>query len=163
MSNHDDYFQSIQKACLPGVWSKGVALAREGAVTLDARDGDEIRIRVKISNKPVSPRVTLWPDDEDWYCDCGDRNELCMHIAAAVVALKNGQVQSGQHKEGQESSSTDGIEYRFQRQEGALNLERWIVKGSQRERLSGSLVGFVGGLARDELHLRPFQPPARIS
>jgi superfamily II DNA or RNA helicase len=150
----ESYFQTVQKACLPGVWSKGVALARDGAVIEDSRDEEEIRLRVKVAGRPVSPRVTLWPGDEDWFCDCGDRNELCMHIAAAVVALKNGLAQSSAESGDSESSkartSAAGIEYRFRREDGALALDRWIVKGGSengREVISGSLVSFAGGVA----------------
>jgi superfamily II DNA or RNA helicase len=142
----DEYYRAIQKASLPGVWSKGVALARDGAVLLDS-SGEEIRLRVRVAGRPVSPKVTLWPlsdpEEEDWHCDCGDRNALCIHIAAAVVALKNNQAV---RESGASSAFSSRIEYRFVKQDRALALERWIVRGENREKLSGSLVSYAGGV-----------------
>src|SRR4051812_35030285 len=89
------YCSHIQKQCLPGVWSKGVALQRVDAVKLDSIQPDEIMLRVLVKDRPVSPKVTLWPQDEDWYCDCGDRADVCAHVAAAVIALRSGSLSSG--------------------------------------------------------------------
>src|SRR5690349_15411331 len=90
------FLAQLQKDCLPGIWSKGVALAREKAIQLESfKPGDgntEIVLRVQVKDRPVSPKVQLWPEDEDSYCDCGDRNELCAHIAAAAIAIKNGDI-----------------------------------------------------------------------
>jgi superfamily II DNA or RNA helicase len=142
------YYRAIQKAALPGVWSKGVALAQQGAVIVDSEAGDEIRFRVRVSDRPVSPKVTLWPEsepeDREWHCDCGDRNELCMHIAATAVALKTGKaVKSGTDES---HPGAGGLEYRFVKQDRALTLERWIVRGEKKEKLVGSLVSHAGGI-----------------
>lgn len=147
----DSLYSAIQKAALPGVWSKGVALSRENSVIEDSRssDGSEITLRVRAGHKPVSPKVNLWPEDEDWYCDCGDRNDPCIHIIAAVVALKNGTLAST-------SSSSPSSEVQFQlpelhycfvRKENLLALERWIVRGDKREPLTQSLIRFTGGIS----------------
>ncbi|MDR3606887.1 MAG: SNF2-related protein [Oligoflexia bacterium] len=145
ISISEPYFRAIQKAALSGIWSKGVALARDGAVILDASDGEEIRLRVKTPGRTVSSRVTLWPnsdpEDEDWHCDCGDRNELCMHIVAAAVALKNSQLAQEETQ-----ASAGRVEYRFRRQDRALVLERLIRRGEAREPLTGSLVSLAGGI-----------------
>ena len=79
MADFTEFCAIIQKQCLPGIWSKGVAFARSGALIQDRFTDQEISYRVKLADRPVSPKVTLWPEDEDWYCDCGDRNEICAH------------------------------------------------------------------------------------
>jgi superfamily II DNA or RNA helicase len=155
------FFQSVQKAALPGVWSKGVALSRENAVLRDTREPDdsEIVLRIRIPNRPVSPKVSLWPEDEDWYCDCGDRNDPCLHIVAAVVALKNGTlaISASETTEDkadsaeQKVSRTPELQYRFFRRDGLLFLERWITRGNatnqEGERLTQSLVRLLGGIS----------------
>jgi len=160
----DSLYSAIQKAALPGVWSKGVALSRENAVIQDSRspDGSEITLRVRIGHKPVSPKVNLWPEDEDWYCDCGDRNDPCIHIIAAVVALKNGTLASTSsyqkpnteadaetHTENKSrpQSQLPELHYCFVRKENLLALERWIVRGENREPLTQSLIRFTGGIS----------------
>lgn len=152
--------QAVQQACLPAVWSRGVALAREKAVFLDsAEDAGELSLRVRVPNRPVSPKVTLWPPEEgdegeaDWHCDCGDRNDPCMHVAAAAAALRNGWAQSAEKTTGDSDAEVSGtragaseVDYRFKRREGALALERWIRWKGGEQRLQTSLVSFSGGI-----------------
>src|SRR4051812_32527547 len=130
----DALFDMIQKACLPGVWSKGVTLARGDAVIADSSKGDEIVLRVRAPDHPVSRKVSLWPEDEDWYCDFGNPNDVCSHVAAAVISLRSGKIQA------QASSPTGAassrvlaaqVHYRFTRQDGGLSFERWIFQGEQ--------------------------------
>jgi superfamily II DNA or RNA helicase len=156
LSFPETFFQSVQKATLPGVWSKGVALSRENSVLVDSREPDdsEIILRIRIPNRPVSPKVSLWPEDEDWYCDCGDRNDPCLHIVAAVVALKNGTLASLQGAakieetaEDRKAPSTPELQYRFIRKDGLLSLERWITRGQESERLNQSLIRLLGGIS----------------
>ena len=59
------FYTTTQKACLPGVWSKGVALARDGKVRIDIAKKDEIILRVKVAGKAANVKVNLWPIDGD--------------------------------------------------------------------------------------------------
>ena len=54
---HLELLDIIQKACLPGVWSKGVALARTGSVIKDSVQSEPdaemiFRIRTHESRQP---------------------------------------------------------------------------------------------------------------
>lgn len=133
----DDYFSSVQKACLPGVWSRGIALARTRAVRIEKSSETEILLRVAIPDRPVSRKVSLWPTEEDAYCDCEDRVEPCVHIAAAIAALRNDLVQSEATQ-----SSKRVIRYRFVREKKSLRLERRLGE----EDLSLPLSSLVGGI-----------------
>lgn len=149
----DSLFQAIQKATLPGVWSKGISLSREKSVIEDRRTADEIFLRVQVANRPVSPRVTLWPQDEDWYCDCGDRNDPCIHIVAAVAALKNG---TALGREDSAPHAASGLlHYRFSRDNGKLILRRWIVRAEREEPLTQSLVSYIGGITSGRIATPP--------
>lgn len=143
-----DLFETMQEASLPGLWSKGVALTRTQSVVADKVADDEIIVRVLVKDKPVSPKVTLWPNDDDWFCDCGDRNDVCQHAAAAVIAAKNGQLKAPEAGgSGVAVQAAPHVRYRFKRHpEKGLVLERYIVAGDKVEPLTQSLVSLVGGI-----------------
>jgi hypothetical protein len=182
-----DLFEIIQKACLPGVWSKGVTLTRGDAVILDSAPrllaagvsvDSELIFRVRSPDHPVSRKVTLWPEDEDWFCDCGGPNEVCFHVAAVVVTLKTGKI-----KIAGEGSSTGAVGdssaapasspskvlaaqilYRFMRHDGSLLFERRISQGpsaanagasTREEVLSDTLVSFAGGISSGRIRSLP--------
>jgi superfamily II DNA or RNA helicase len=79
--------EAVRKAALPGVWSQGVSLAREGAVLVSTQRADEITLRVRAAGRPVAPTVVLYPESEEWACDCGGKIDPCAHVTAAVIAL----------------------------------------------------------------------------
>ena len=130
-------YQAIQKQCLPGIWSKGLELARVGAVLQESAKPDELIFRVRIKDRPVAYKVSLWPGDEDWFCDCNDRNDVCAHVAAASISHKNGFISE---------STAPQIHYRFARKDGALLFERVIVNGDSETILRDSLTSYVGGI-----------------
>jgi superfamily II DNA or RNA helicase len=144
----EPFVASIQENALPGIWSRGIALTREASFIPDKLEPNELIIRVLLPNRPVHPRVTLWPEDEDAYCDCGDRNEPCIHIVAAAIACKNGLLKSEASQAGASATAqpANGVSYRFFRQENRLRLERWIQAGVRETRLDESLTSFIGGI-----------------
>lgn len=153
MADFTEFCAIIQKQCLPGIWSKGVAFARSGALIQDRFTDQEISYRVKLADRPVSPKVTLWPEDEDWYCDCGDRNEICAHVAAAAIALK-----SGPQVPAREAAAVRATEvlYRFSRDpSGSLALERFVRHGDETESLAQTLVALSGGISSGRLAWPP--------
>jgi superfamily II DNA or RNA helicase len=79
--------KAVRDAADERVWSAAVKLAREGAVVGDADEGDEIRLKVKTRGRAVPHEVYLWPADRDWGCDCGLPGDVCVHVAAAVIAM----------------------------------------------------------------------------
>jgi superfamily II DNA or RNA helicase len=86
----DDLLAAVRGACLPGLWSQGVKLAREGAVFREAARDDSTVVRVKTPGLAVAPTVTLYPKDGEWTCDCGGKLDPCAHVAAAVIAVAQG-------------------------------------------------------------------------
>lgn len=135
---------ALQEAALPGVWSKGVNLAKDATFYLEAEGAEEILLRYH--RPPVSPKVTLWPTEEDWHCDCGDRNDPCNHIVGAFLAYRDGRAKKPEAP----NVKADGaarLEYKFFAQNGYLYFDRFLVRGSKSERLHNqSLVALVGGL-----------------
>ncbi len=144
------FLNGLQKETLPGVWTKGVGLARSGMVQLERFGEDEIVARVRNPDRPISAKVQLWPGDEDHFCDCSERANPCFHVAACVAALKTGAAQilptSG---EAADRGTTGLLRYRFRRlqQEHKLVFER-LLDGNP---FPESLVATIGGIESGRL------------
>jgi hypothetical protein len=133
---------AVRKACLPGLWSQGVKLAREGAVFDAADEGDTTTVRVAVPGKLVAPTVTLYPEDAEWSCDCGGKVDPCPHVAAAAIALAQGNVASVGSQPDVASTHAPSLRlrYRLERKDGLLSLGRFVVHPDGREEaLRGSL------------------------
>src|SRR5262245_2064628 len=117
--------ESVRQACLPGLWSQGVKLARDGSPLVESSSSTEIVLRVRAPGQAVAPTVMLYPLDKEWACDCPSKVDPCAHVAAAVIAM----TQTGQR--GDEPVPTPRIpahvSYRFVRKERTLLLERFLV------------------------------------
>jgi superfamily II DNA or RNA helicase len=158
------FAENVQEAALPAVWTRGVSLARTSTPIFDdEREKGEFRFRCPLSDRPVSPRVTLWVTDGDWHCDCGDRNDPCPHIVAVVAALKQGRVQSPA-RTGTSTGNIRTIEYRlFTPQAGTadpgVRLERWILSSSSPPQPLGrdSVVNRIAGIQSGRIPEAPLQ------
>lgn len=77
---------AIRKAAGSDAWSSGSALARQGRVLVEAVSAQEVRCGVRIPGRALPFQVFLWPEEEDWDCDCSSRAAACAHVAASVIA-----------------------------------------------------------------------------
>jgi hypothetical protein len=135
---------SMKSAALQAVWTKGVTLSKDGTFYLEAESPAEILVR--FHKPPVSPKITLWPKEEDWHCDCGDRHDPCTHVVGAFLAYRDGKVKKPDGPSMKVDASAQ-LEYRFFPQAGYLYFDRFLVRGKKSERLHNqSLVSLVGGL-----------------
>ncbi|MDI3290218.1 DEAD/DEAH box helicase [Polyangium sp. 15x6] len=157
----DSLLQAVRKACPPGLWSKGVNLARDGAVILDRRTATELTYRIRVPGVAIAPTVTLYVADEEWTCDCGGKFDPCQHVAAAVIV-------AAQSPEGQAPATGTDVgsraapapkpalgkfEYEFSRDAGTLFLERAVVfPDGRREPFQGSITNRV---SRGDLPVLP--------
>ena len=145
------FLSDLQKGTLPGVWSKGVALARSGMVQLEKCGEDEILARVRNPDRPVSAKVQLWPHDEDHFCDCSEKANPCFHVAACIAALKSGAVQlpTPAPELAGTARTTGSLRYRFRRVAGERRLvfER-LLDGRP---FPESLVSTIGGIESSRL------------
>ena len=140
---------ALQKAALPGIWSRGVSLAKDGTFYLESETAAEVLLRYH--KPPVSPKVTLWPDESDWHCDCGDRNDPCTHSIAAFLAYRDGLTKKPDSPSLKKGAVLQ-LEYRFFPQAGYLYFDRFLVGGKKPERLHNtSLVSLVGGMQSGRL------------
>jgi superfamily II DNA or RNA helicase len=154
--SHEALLEAVREACPRGLWSQGVTLAREGAVTRERGDGGEIVLRVAARGTAIAPTVVLYPGDGEWDCDCGGRAGACAHVAAAVIAISQDQLDAAPAAE---------LRYRFERARGRLALRRTVLTPGQPERdLLSSLMSIASGRARAPAMtgLRPTQADLEI-
>jgi superfamily II DNA or RNA helicase len=136
----------VRKAALPAVWSQGVKLAREKAVTR-ARGGSatERILRVRAPGHAVAPTVTLFVEDDEWSCDCDAKTDPCAHVVAASIAASQGDEGPEEAKADQPATARSArLVYRLVARDRRLHLTRVIVHGDGREEpLTTSLAGDI--------------------
>ncbi len=130
-------FDAVRQACTPHVWSRGVEFTRADAVLSERADGEEVVLKVMTRDKVVQPTVILWPDDEDWLCDCGHHEAVCAHVAAAVIACRRARQEDKPLPAAQQASGR--LRYAFTRSQGALSFERYVVYDGREQILESPL------------------------
>lgn len=130
----DELFETIRENASKEVWSRGVELARQDAVSGDRRTDEEIILRVLERSRSVSTLVTLWPNEDDWSKDCSCKLDPCHHVTAAVIALKRAE-ESGQELPFAKTAGGH-LAYAFKRHEGSLYFDRYVVNGDERKQLT---------------------------
>ena len=129
-------FEAVRDACARPVWSRGGELARSGAVRGgDAGGPAEAVLRVVEPGRIVAPRVVLYPNDEEWECDCGSRDDPCVHVAAAAIAQRQGLIGEVEAR----------LAYRFRREAGSLSFERVAKTNAGEQTFRGTLAGQARG------------------
>ena len=135
---------SIRRSCKAGLWSSGVNLVRAGAVAVESRNDEEIVLRVRTPGRAVAPTVVLYPGENEWDCDCPGRVRPCEHLAAAAIALGQGEAASAGDADAKPLPKAEEawarIVYRFSQIPGGLQLRRFVVRADGSETpLQGTL------------------------
>lgn len=124
--------EQIQSEALPGIWSRGVSLARENRVLLrDASKIDEIRFQVTAPGQIAAANVQLWPDDEDSFCDCKSAQIPCMHLCAVASAIRSGSILAEPSQTATPSASA-GLFYQLSAEGRALSILRYLSRDRSR-------------------------------
>ena len=136
-------FETVRDACFPPTWSRGVELTRMDAVVGERAEGDAVVFRVSTRGGMICPKVSLFPEDRDWDCECASREEVCEHVAAAVIAWHRTQQQGGDLPAPKYAAGRVG--YRFKRVDGGLALDRVIVHEGEDRPLEATLAAVADG------------------
>jgi len=136
-------FEAVRSACSAGTWSRGVELAREGAVSGERDDGDEVALRVSTRGGLLCPTTLLYLEDAEWECDCGTREDVCEHAAAAVIALRRARAAGESLPQG--ANDAGRIGYRLTRQSSGLHFDRVVVGKTGEEPLRATLAAISSG------------------
>lgn len=140
----DALFAAVRRACPGPLWNQGTSLARSHKVYLISRDAEEVICRVE-GPKGAGLTVRVYPEDQEWDCDCPSTAGACEHVAAATIALR----QAEQSGEPLSSVSDQGqIAYLFSSCKPTLSLQRVLESQGQRQAIQGSLQPFLKGLGK---------------
>jgi superfamily II DNA or RNA helicase len=176
--------ETVRQATLPGVWSQGVKLVRDGAVTRvpasscgrGSGTANEVVLRVRAPGHAIAPTVTLYPRDGEWTCDCAGKVDPCPHVAAAAIFAAQAPAPDAASPS-EEPAPGARLVYRLGREATLLTLSRVIVRADGSEEPVTSLAsevaqGRAGELSatHDDLRIdrilgpspRRFAPLARI-
>ena len=137
-------FDAARSQASPPAWSRGVELARQGAVIGEEIEEDEISLRVSTRGGLICPEVVLFPDDLEWDCSCESKEAVCEHVAAAVIALRRAREMGLELPLGESSGGV--IVYRLRRERGALSFERAVVQDGKETPIRTGLAGIARGL-----------------
>lgn len=151
--NLDAIFEAVKEAGGPAIWNRGVTLARSGFSLVPTADPEEIQVQLAPQGGLIAPKVTLWPRDEEWACGCRTSAEICHHVVAAVIALKQAQ-KDGQTLKAPDIDTTH-IGYRFSRGVGGIWLRRVISAGDADVELFGTLANARSKSPRSRLIVTP--------
>lgn len=135
--------EALQDAALPAVWNRGVKLSQDAEWILVSLTADELKLHCRVTGQSVAAKVTLWPKDQDWHCDCGDRNDPCAHTVGALLAHRAGRTKRS--SSGPKPSATV-LRYEFSERDGFLILERVLSTPKGTNKLTQSLTAYTGGL-----------------
>ena len=139
--------EAIRKACLPGVWSQGVKLGREGAVTSGTTTADELTFRVRAPGHAIALTVTLYVEGPEWTCDCDGKVDPCAHVAAAAIAAAQA-AERGEALTAAPVMKPARLVYRMATKDRLLTVVRVLVHGDGREeRLADSIASSVARAA----------------
>ncbi len=122
-----ELFDAIRQQCASGVWLRAEQLTRTGSVDGKRTHNDEVEVRIVTKGGMSSPRVVLSPAHLDWSCECPSEDAACIHVAAAIIAVRKAQ-DDGQPLTAMTAPAVK-LAYRLGRKEGALTIERFLVRG----------------------------------
>ena len=134
---------AIRKASLPGIWSQGVKLAREGSVTSISSTPHEHAFRVRAPGHAIALTVTLYVEGPEWTCDCAGKTDPCAHVAAAIIASAHA-AERGEPLSAAPTARAPRLVYRLAEKDRLLTVLRVLVHTDGREeRLALSLASSV--------------------
>ncbi|HVZ37085.1 MAG TPA: SWIM zinc finger family protein, partial [Polyangiaceae bacterium] len=156
----EETFKAIRQACSAHTWSKAVELVRASAVAGVSEDADEIVCRVRTPERAVAPTVTLYPEDEEWDCNCESKAPCCEHVAAAVIAARRAQQEGLTLQTDQRSGAH--LVYRFKSAREHLVLERWVAQPNGQAELLDRSISSIASSAADKRRITPSQADIAI-
>jgi superfamily II DNA or RNA helicase len=130
--------ESVREECAPPVWSRAVSQARAGQLSgKRGRDGS-LELRMGTKGGMISPLVTLDLEHGEWSCDCPSNEPVCVHVAAAVIALAQAE-KEGRALEGVQGPAAT-VSYELVEHDESLALKRWLKREQGKEPLTARLI-----------------------
>jgi superfamily II DNA or RNA helicase len=119
----ESYLKLVRESAETRLWSRGVQLARSGAVVpIGEDDQGDPSFNIALAGRAVGVRVTLHCSEEDWNCECPSRDDPCVHVIAATIYWQKGDALPGAKRQ------LAGLVYRFSRHEKELSFDRFLER-----------------------------------
>lgn len=139
-------YEAVREECPPAVWERGQKLSRNATLLAQRRGPDEIEAQVSGSGGVSTPTMLLSPKQCDWDCPCPSQDGACLHVAAAVILLRDRLRSNAALK----SAKLPGrLRYELQRSEGGLALQISLTRQGKTEPLTTSLGHLLKRLGSD--------------
>jgi superfamily II DNA or RNA helicase len=135
---------AIRKSAGSSAWTRGEHIAKSPKLALESVDEDEVELRVPRDRGILTWTVSLYPNDDEWSCDCPTPRDSCEHVCAAVIVASA--LARGDSMERHHGDAIGRIHYRFNRDGRTLILKRLLERDGQMTELTAPL----GKLAKDE-------------
>ena len=126
--------EKVRNAVPESVWSVAVKQARDGGIRGISDDGEELCFHVKFRGKAQPFEVFLWPNEEDWGCDCTLPGPCCVHVCSAAIAWIR-EVKEGGTLPQPKKKFQVKLRYDFVSEGSALHLKRTALYPDGREEL----------------------------
>ncbi len=133
----DELFEAIREECSKLIWSRAVQLSRSGEISGKRTHDEEFELRITTKGGMVSPLVVLSPKHQDWSCECPSDDPVCVHVAAAAIALRQSMKQ-GVDIPGLAAPALKVL-YQLKTVDGCLSLDRFIADGNELNKLNTRL------------------------
>jgi hypothetical protein len=155
----NEFLDWLKEECLPGIWSRGVALSRNSKSIeriTTSKDLNELKFKIQTTERILAFQVTLWLKDQDAHCNCGSKIEPCHHIVGVALGLQNGVVpeeSAGPPPEGAH------LQYHWiyhpseAGKKAKITLKRNLIVKGEPQTLQGSLVALIGGIQSGRIKL----------
>lgn len=131
-------FSLAKELASPRTWSAGVELARNADFQEQrSTDNDERVFRLIQGPRDRVVTISLSEPNELWQCDCGDDDDPCRHVVAAIIAVRQGL--QGRALVRSTRTAPGYVLYSFTRQGQRLWFGRFLVWESERVPVNGSL------------------------
>ncbi len=124
--------EAIRKVSLPGTWSQGVKLAREGGISAGPATDGELTFRVRAPGYAIALTVTIYLEGPEWTCDCEGKVDPCAHVAAAIIASAQA-AERGEAIPDAPAPKPARLVYRLGKKDNLLTVARVLVHGDGRE------------------------------
>ncbi|MFM2246445.1 MAG: hypothetical protein RL071_2519 [Pseudomonadota bacterium] len=147
--------QVVRNRSTDAAYTRGVQLARRGLVQGVGKDDNAVVLRVAEPNLRHPWTVHLWPETEEWSCDCPIPADACAHVVAAVIATEHTEKRAGPEALPQMGERPDGVPvqagvpsripatvgYRLTRDPNGFRIKRVLVRQGEDQPFTGSLAG----------------------
>jgi superfamily II DNA or RNA helicase len=146
-------YEAIREECPLGLWLRAEQMTRAGCVDGRRTNNDELEVRLLTKGGMASPRVVLSPVQVDWSCECPSQDPACIHVAAAIIGVCKA------HATGTPLSPLNvlavKVSHRLHKQDGALAIERWLLRGQETLALQTRLAAWKRRDGDDDIQTNP--------